>query len=477
MLMTTAFDTVALLDRAAEMIDGGRTRAARPVLAAARESGASADRYAELIARLEMQEGDLAAARDALDQGIAHTPGCVALRKLRAELRLRLKDLPGALEDSAEGVILDPTNAAAKAILGKALLEAGQPADAFLCLREAVAADPDQPSFWIAAAAAQESMGLAVEAAATLEEACAHAAGHSAVHNAALLLAVRQRDFARAVFLGDRARRHGVADACVFGLTAHALSSLGRHDEAADMYAEARKLGPDDPYVRHLSSASGLVPSALRAPDEYIRAVFDGYADRFEMHLIELGYRIPGLLRAALLRCRPELGSVGERGPVLDLGCGTGLMAVVLSDLGLHGLVGVDLSKGMLASARGKALYDELHAHEITDFLRQDQRQFSIILAADVLCYFGELGPLLAAMGARLQAGGICLFSVEEAPDDSGLQDWVLGRQGRYMHRPDYVTGAVAEAGLRVLEARRDILRYEDGAALWGWLLAVERSS
>jgi predicted TPR repeat methyltransferase len=110
----------------------------------------------------------------------------------------------------------------------------------------------------------------------------------------------------------------------------HALSSLGRHGEAGDAYAEALKLGPDDPYVRHLVAASGIVPGAMRAPVDYLRAVFDGYADRFESHIVSLGYRIPGLIRATLLQ-HPTIMAGETLGPALDLGCGTGLMAVVLA--------------------------------------------------------------------------------------------------------------------------------------------------
>ena len=47
--------------------------------------------------------------------------------------------------------------------------------------------------------------------------------------------------------------------------------------------------------------------------------------------------------------------AAGERlGPVLDLGCGTGLVAVVLSDLSVGPLVGVDVSSRMLAQAAAK---------------------------------------------------------------------------------------------------------------------------
>ena len=102
------------------------------------------------------------------------------------------------------------------------------------------------------------------------------------------------------------------------------------------------------------SPPPAILPSAARAPVEYLRAVFDGYADRFELHLISLGYRIPGLIRAALLR-HPAIAAGERLGPVLDLGCGTGLVAVVLSDLPIGPLVGVDVSPRMLAQRGGKA--------------------------------------------------------------------------------------------------------------------------
>ena len=116
------------------------------------------------------------------------------------------------------------------------------------------------------------------------------------VRNAAILLCIRRRDFRQAAWLAEQARSLGVADACTFGMKGHALSSLGHHDEAALAYQDALKLGPEDPYVRHLAASSGGGPDSKRAPEEYIRTVFDGYADRFESHLISLGYGIPGAI-------------------------------------------------------------------------------------------------------------------------------------------------------------------------------------
>ena len=472
--MTTA-QAETLLDRASALLHAGRIGAARPVLAAARQALPPQPRLTALSALLDMRDGKLAAAREVLERDVSTWPQDIGLRKLRAELRMHMADMVGALHDAADCVLQAPQDASAKALLGVLLLETGQAADAVTCLLEAVAAAPDNPSFHQALAAAQEAMGEADQAAATLRAGIVAAPGHAALRHAAMLLAMRQGDFTQVVAVAEDARQRGLADACSFGLQGHALSSLGQHEEAAEAYREALKLGPDDPYVRHLVAASGMIAGAARAPDAYIRTVFNGYADRFESHLISLGYRVPGLVRAALLRHRPEVGRGQVIGPVLDLGCGTGLVGVALSDLAVQGLVGVDLSPRMLGLARAKGLYSALHTAEIGAFLAQDMALAPLIVAADVLCYFGDLAPPLAAITARLAVRGLCLFTVEEQQAGIDSPGWLLGRQGRFAHRSDYVTGCARAAGLQIRDLQRETLRQEAGAAVPGLLVVLER--
>ncbi len=478
-LQTTA-DADALMRRATMLLDAGRTGAARPLVAAARLLAPPSAGLSQLAARLALQDGTLEQAAGDLNEAVALAPENAELRKIRAELRQRLGDTEGATRDAAEAVIFNPTDPVAKALLGVLMLQLGRPEESAACLREAVAMRPAEPSFREALAGAQSALGDMDAAFATLEAGIAVAPATVELRNALVLLCIRRRDFTRAEQACEAARVAGIADACTFGLRGHALSSLGRHTDAADAYAAALKLGPDDPYVRHLVAASGFVAGGTRAPNDYLRTVFDGYADRFESHLVALGYRVPGTMRKALLE-HPRLQAGQHVGPVLDLGCGTGLIALALSDLALGPLTGVDLSGGMLAEAAAKGLYADLHEADLMRFLADDANRWPLVLAADVLCYFGALDELFAAVHARLEPGGWFVLSVEELlPHHDGTipgnGEWALLRQGRYAHSRDYIVRVATEAGLRINRLDQEAVRYEADAPVAGFLAVLERT-
>lgn len=474
-------DVGVLMRRASTLLQEGRTGAARPLLAAVRRMAPPSAEIAHLSARLAMCDGRLAEATDELDGAIALEPGDAALRKLRAELRLRCEDLPGAATDAAEAVVLQGSDPAAKALLGVVLLRLGSAADAAACLAEAVRTEPANAAFVQGLAAALEVLEDFAQASAVLDAgivACPHA---TALRNDAVLLRIRQGDCDGALACAEAARRLGVADACTFGLKGHALSTLGRHDEAGESYQEALKLAPEDPYVRHLVAASGALPGASRAPEPYLRAVFNGYAARFEAHILALGYRVPGLVRGALLRHLPLLDQGVAAGPVLDLGCGTGLMAVACSDLPLGPWEGIDISSGMLAEAAAKGSYDALHEADLVGWLGAEQRRWAIILAADVFCYFGALEETFVHVRRCLGVNGLCILSLEErieAPEgaEDGSPGWVLRRQGRYAHELRYLETAARRAGLRVRELNRQVLRRDGGLPVPGLLAVLERA-
>jgi predicted TPR repeat methyltransferase len=474
--LAAAPDPDHLARRVREMIDNGQLNAARAVLAAVRRLSPPGPATAELAARLAIAAGQSDVAAAELDAAVAADPGHAGLRRLRADVRHRRGEHVPAAIDAAEAVVLDPHDASGKAILGVLMTELGRPADAVACLAEAVAAEPANPAFVEALAAAQAAGGATDLAAETLAAGIARCPGRVDLRNAAVLLAIRRRDFAAAEALAEAARRAGIADACLFGLLGHALSCLGRHADAADAYDAALKLGPHDPYVRHLVAAAGTLPGGDRAPSPYVRAVFEGYANRFEPHLVALGYRVPGLFRAALLRLAPWDAAGEGAGPTLDLGCGTGLVGLALHDLPIRPLHGVDLAPRMLAQAAAKGIYASLREADILAVLAEPGPDYGLILAADVLCYFGALDPVLQAAFARMRPGGLMLVSTESpAPDEPDPPPWRLGPQGRFVHTAAYLRTEAEAAGFAVRCLAAETQRFENDAPVPGLLGILAR--
>jgi predicted TPR repeat methyltransferase len=471
----SAVDPILLTRRVRTLISQGHLGAARPLIAALRLVAPAAVTTGELDAELLLGEGHVADAIDCLDRAILATPGEATLRLCRADARLRGGDILGAAGDAAEAVVLEPRNPAAKAILGIVLTATDRTEDAIICLREVVDEQPYSASFRQALAKAQSRAADHAAASQTLREGIARVPGSLALRIDAIAAAMQQRDFDEAVLLAEAARKAGLADARLFSLLGHALFSLTRTAEAGEAYGEALKLAPDDQYIAHLVRTVGSLPQTARAPNAYVETVFDGYAARFEAHLISLGYRVPGLIRAALLASLPPMPPNGpSTGPLLDLGCGTGLVAVALSDLPIGPLVGVDISGIMLQQATAKSLYAELLQIDLEVMLADESRSWAIITASDVLCYFGDLDSVFAAALARLRPGGLFILSVEHLRE--GDAGWTLTERGRYAHTADYIAGTAARAGFVVRVLREEALRLEDHCDVAGLLVVLERA-
>lgn len=89
-----------------------------------------------------------------------------------------------------------------------------------------------------------------------------------------------------------------------------------------------------------------------KAPEE-VAALYDAWADTYDAEMAAAGYRHPTIALALLARHAPL-------GPVLDAGCGTGLLGDWLGIIGFGPVTGLDLSDGMLARARAKGVYATL---------------------------------------------------------------------------------------------------------------------
>jgi len=94
-----------------------------------------------------------------------------------------------------------------------------------------------------------------------------------------------------------------------------------------------------------------------------------------------------------------------------------------------------------------------------------------VITAADVFCYFGELGTVLSAAARLLCSGGTIVFSVEELT--AGRASYELLEHGRYAHSASYLGNIWTGIGIAPVCISRAMLRFERGTPVHGLVAAV----
>ena len=250
----------------------------------------------------------------------------------------------------------------------------------------------------------------------------------------------------------------------------YAHVTLGQIEKAIEVYRQWLDEEPENPIARHMLAACSGRDVPTRAADDFLERTFDDFASSFEARLAMLSYRAPALIVAML----EHSGIQPSRSlDVLDAGCGTGLCGQLVARYARR-LVGVDLSKRMMARAAEKQIYDELVHAELTAYLRDCRRTFDVIVAADTLIYFGTLDQIVSAAATALRPGGHLVFAIEELPATFAAQEFHLMPHGRYNHTRAYVQRVLEAERLQPRIVRAD-LRKEAGVAVAGLVIGAEK--
>jgi predicted TPR repeat methyltransferase len=245
-----------------------------------------------------------------------------------------------------------------------------------------------------------------------------------------------------------------------------ARERLGDEDAAQHAYARALACDPEDVLGASLALARlGVAETPAAAAPAYVARLFDQYAPRFDVHLVDaLGYRAPKLVRHAVAEVCGRMHRPIHFARALDLGCGTGLAGAAFRDR-VERLEGVDLSPGMIAQAREKGIYDALEVGDILDRLRAaPEGTFDFIIAADVLVYIGDLRPLFIQITRVLAGGGLFAFTAESHAGEG----YVLGSEMRFAHSRNYIEEIAGQAGFSVLLLNAGSTRRNKGAVVSG---------
>jgi predicted TPR repeat methyltransferase len=249
------------------------------------------------------------------------------------------------------------------------------------------------------------------------------------------------------------------------------LYMLGQVDQAVASFQKWLELDPDNPLALHMLAAWTGNDQPIRAQDDYVREIFDRSAETFDEHLERLDYQAPKLIAEVIRRDMREPEAMLD---VLDAGCGTGLCGPLLRPYSGR-LTGVDISSCMIDKARERGVYDDLIAAELTTLLEESASSYDLIVAADTLCYFGDLKQVLNAIAMALRTGGNVVFTLEHAVIAQTEDGFHLNPHGRYSHAEDYTQRVLKEVGLNIHSLGTAILRLEQKEPVQGLVILARK--
>lgn len=197
--------------------------------------------------------------------------------------------------------------------------------------------------------------------------------------------------------------------------------------------------------LKHLRALfSGDVPPF--APREFIAAFYASFVEMFEPWVVAAGHA-PHVEALVKELCKlPQLA--GKRHlSLLDLGCGTGVVAERLANVSAI-RVGVDISPHMLKISRRGKRYDVLYDMDIVDYVLGGETPFDVIVAAGPLRWMGNLQPFFHAVRGVMHKESVlaCILDKEHS-----TLAYSVANHGRYSHHFSYVSDVSQAEGLHLL--------------------------
>ena len=303
---------------------------------------------------------------------------------------------------------------------------------------------------------------------------------------------------------------------------AHAQLNLQDVEGARDSLEKALALNNELHAARHMLKALSDVEaeSIQYADPAYVVELYDSYAKNYDEHGKKLRYATPRVIREEMAKiyrrigrfvgegnelgieedeggetCAPSTMGTSEGGcsshphvqltagplDVLDLGCGTGLAGGWVKDY-CKSLTGVDLSAQMVQAARKKNLYQETHIMDINDYMSNCDKQYDLVVAADVLSYIGDLDVSISQFKKVMKPDTYSVFTVEAIPSNTHLSDTVkekgyrLLKNGRFGYTKGYINALVAKHGLEIELCKDFSPRLDFGEPVQGYMFVLHKA-
>lgn len=254
-----------------------------------------------------------------------------------------------------------------------------------------------------------------------------------------------------------------------------AMRRTGRGNEAREKAVFWRSMRPENQDVNYLCTAFLGEKTNESAPLSFVRLINEVYAvEQAERAADRKKYFGPEILDRAVQALKL---TIGRSMNVLDIGCGSGAAADILSDFSRPAgtLTGIDVSDIALDFAADKQVYNELEEADLISFCSADPEKYDLIAGLDSLFYFGDLTPVLTAVKTALKPGGIFVFTVRAA---EGGRDFDLDIYGRFKQGSRFVSECITAAGLdEKYQAEELLYRKTETEEIYCHVFAVQKKA
>ena len=199
---------------------------------------------------------------------------------------------------------------------------------------------------------------------------------------------------------------------------------------------------------------------ALRGndPEETLR-LYSDWAETYDQTMLDgLSYSSPW--RIAVLAAATEARRDAR---ILDVGCGTGLLASCLRARGFNRVDGLDYSAPMLAVAQREGRIDEGFLRDLNERLEMEAECYDLLASTGTFTHGHVQAGCLPQLLELLVPGGRLICTVH-------CDIWDEGGFGHSLQ-------ALTEAGVAIVRSREAGCLFADEDEPSGWYLVVEKLS
>jgi len=407
-----------------------------------------------------LQLGKLDAATDRFKKAIAIKPDYIDAHYNLCITIVKLGQLEEAVICYEKAITIKPDFVEAHNNLGSVFKQLGQLEEAARCYERAITIKPDLVEAHYNLGYVLQKLGDLDAAVRSYKNVVAINSEYAMKHNNKILYAIYLFTNGHIIETLDTIEtliKTDPYEALLYNMGGGCYTILGELDKAIKYYEKALNIKPDYAIPQHMLNA--LTGKESKAPPrEYVKNLFDDYAERFDYSLvIQLEYKLPFLIKELILKLNIPKKNFKR---VIDIGCGTGLLGSEIRDIS-ENLIGIDISKNMISKAKNKEIYDRLIIGDIVDILRTSKEKYDLFISLDVFIYLGELSIIFNAVRNCSYNDAIFIFSIELQED----KEYSLLKSGRYSHSEEYIL-KTASNGFKLIEHYDIRLRKEKK----GWI-------